>query len=478
MSALKSYSWKPIQAWSGDWVDEHFSEAIQGICGYIDEASWKEFNDRAAREWSIESGQIEGAFDLTEGITIQLIQHGFSASLVGAQRNGRTEEEVHQILLDLKDGLEGIFDFIKSDNILTISYIRQLHQMLMRSVDTYDGYFRDPNSGEIRIARQELKKGAFKDLPNNPSREDGSVHEFCPPLEVPQQMEELIRIHKAMEDACLPAIVRAAWLHHAFTQIHPFQDGNGRVARALASLVLLKAGMVPLTVHRQMRGRYVTALRTADEGEPEGLIDCFRSCIYRLMVSLWHNAKQKDQIKVEPTQPLGEIITSIRSNFASKRGLTPLSWRRSTEALERAKSVTHQHVSEVLMNLFKSFAQEGITLQGSTGYSEYSREKLSVCVWERWGQEAIELSSGSIATIVGSLSLDRPVKILIGFDRFHPMRHGVWSAVAAIQIEEEIEVVAPAFFSHFESVNVDENFRLWLDSSIKRWLVRWQEKAL
>ena len=40
----------------------------------------------------------------------------------------------------------------------------------------------------------------------------------------------------------------AAWLHHRFTQIHPFQDGNGRVARVLTTMVMLKAGLLPLVV--------------------------------------------------------------------------------------------------------------------------------------------------------------------------------------------------------------------------------------
>ena len=40
--------------------------------------------------------------------------------------------------------------------------------------------------------------------------------------------------------------IEATWLHHRFTQIHPFQDGNGRVARALASLVFF-AGLVSIS---------------------------------------------------------------------------------------------------------------------------------------------------------------------------------------------------------------------------------------
>jgi Fic family protein len=44
--------------------------------------------------------------------------------------------------------------------------------------------------------------------------------------------------------------VQAAWLHHRFTQIHPFADGNGQVARAIASLVFIEAGWFPLILKR------------------------------------------------------------------------------------------------------------------------------------------------------------------------------------------------------------------------------------
>src|SRR6266704_240630 len=58
-------------------------------------------------------------------------------------------------------------------------------------------------------------------------------------------------------------VIRAAWLHHRFVAIHPFQDGNGRVARALTLLVLLRAHYAPLVVGRHQRGDYLDALDVA-----------------------------------------------------------------------------------------------------------------------------------------------------------------------------------------------------------------------
>ena len=63
------------------------------------------------------------------------------------------------------------------------------------------------------------------------------------------------------------------WLHHRFTQIHPFQDGNGRVARALLTWHLVKEGYWPVVVSRDDRSRYIESLEQADEGDLTPLLE-------------------------------------------------------------------------------------------------------------------------------------------------------------------------------------------------------------
>jgi len=94
-----------------------------------------------------------------------------------------SEASVLQILIDHKDVLEGLFEFIKTSRSLSVSDIRQFHQALMASVEEYEVYFVDPNSHQRVKAKIPLERGQFKSTPNNPSREDGSSHEYCPPLE-------------------------------------------------------------------------------------------------------------------------------------------------------------------------------------------------------------------------------------------------------------------------------------------------------
>jgi len=77
-------------------------------------------------------------------------------------------------------------------------------------------------------------------------------------------MDRLIAMHLEHDQQGVPPEIEAAWLRHRFSQIHPFQDGNGRVARALASLVFIKAGSFPLTVTGDDRNRYIGCLQIAD----------------------------------------------------------------------------------------------------------------------------------------------------------------------------------------------------------------------
>jgi Fic family protein len=58
----------------------------------------------------------------------------------------------------------------------------------------------------------------------------------------------------------------AAYLHHRFVAIHPFLDGNGRVARLLMNLYLIRYGYPPVIVQKEDRQLYYDALRQADEG--------------------------------------------------------------------------------------------------------------------------------------------------------------------------------------------------------------------
>ena len=112
-----------------------------------------------------------------------------------------------------------------------------------------------------------LLKGKYKVRPNNPITLSGDLHEYCPPEQVRSEMDRLLAMHEAHMDQGTPTEVEAAWLHHRFVQIHPFQDGNGRVARALVAYLYARRHWPPPVIDADARHGYFDALQAADTGD-------------------------------------------------------------------------------------------------------------------------------------------------------------------------------------------------------------------
>ncbi len=237
-----------------------------------DSGSFKDFNARLAREWAIETGIIEKVYSIDRGITRLLIEKGIQESLIPYGTTDKPAADIVKILNDHQQALEGIFDFVSHKRELSTSYIKQLHQCLTRHQETCDAI-----DSLGRLVQVRLLNGEWKKSPNNPTRPQngGHVHEYCPPEHVAAEMDRLITLHKQHESIDVPPEVEAAWLHHRFTQIHPFQDGNGRVARSLASLVLLQEGWFPLVISgdSEQKSRYITACEKADDGDLYSLVE-------------------------------------------------------------------------------------------------------------------------------------------------------------------------------------------------------------
>jgi len=232
----------------------------------------KRFRVRLARSWAIETGVIERVFDLDRGTTDLLIEKGIDADLIDRASTDREPRLVLRIIRDHRDAIEGLFTFIKRERDLSTSYVKELHATLTRSQETVEALDHFGHLVEVPLLR-----GTWKELPNNPRRPDGTAHIYCPPEHVDSEMDRLVHLHRIHDKRGVKPEVEAAWLHHRFAQIHPFQDGNGRVARALATLIFLRAGWFPLTVDRDLKSEYIEALEAADLGNLRYLAKMFGS---------------------------------------------------------------------------------------------------------------------------------------------------------------------------------------------------------
>ena len=222
------------------------------------------------RAFAVETGQIEGLYLLRRGITEQLITEGFE-SVRGAHSvtGGLNDRTLRGLLEDQEETLEAVFDMAKGGTPLSHTTIRGLHSIVTRHQDTAVG-IHGITGERIQIP---LRKGAYKERPNNPRRDDGFVHEYCPPEQVDSEMDAFLEFHRAHADRDLPTEVEAAWLHHAFVRIHPFQDGNGRMSRLLVAYAFARNGEFPPIVPAAGKDLYIGALELADDGDPRPFIE-------------------------------------------------------------------------------------------------------------------------------------------------------------------------------------------------------------
>lgn len=142
----------------------------------------------------------------------------------------------------LDDALQRLCDMARDvDTPTNIAQLHELHSLILGE---------RPGGGVFR---------------NEPVVIRGSSH--TPPRtwkEVMQQMEHWEQWSKSNKS--LPAPIRAIVLHAWLAHIHPFVDGNGRTARAITNLELVRAGYPPIILRKKERDRYIDALSDSDMG--------------------------------------------------------------------------------------------------------------------------------------------------------------------------------------------------------------------
>ena len=274
-----SHSWEKIEDLPEDWrgalcrPDLHavHRQWVEDRNLIKDPAKVKAFQDRLHTLWAIETGIIERLYTVDRGVTIQILEAGMEA-LGQFHARGLLSAHARALITDQREALEMVMDLVGHEGRdLTAFYIKSLHQRLTLSQETCEA--EDQFGNTVKVP---LLKGAWKKQSNNPKRPDGSIHEYCPPEQVQGEIDQMLEWHVAHEGMDVCAEVEAAWLHHRFAQIHPFQDGNGRVARALTGAVFLKADHLVLVIRdEEHRKRYINALEAADGGDLKPLVDLF-----------------------------------------------------------------------------------------------------------------------------------------------------------------------------------------------------------
>lgn len=156
--------------------------------------------------------------------------------------------------------IEWIRTIAQEDRPLSENDIPDLNRMVLK-----EGFWRVAETADGAPTRRWIEPGQYKTQPNHVLTQTGELFYFASPEETPAKMAELVSWLRHELDA--PSLMLAtllAQLHQRFTQIHPFDDGNGRVVRLLLNYVLLRVGLLPLVIKTDDRSHYLDVIAQAD----------------------------------------------------------------------------------------------------------------------------------------------------------------------------------------------------------------------
>ncbi len=218
----------------------------------ISERDRERLSRRFTIDFNYNSNHIEGN-TLTYGQTEILLLFG---KIVG-EAQVRDIQEMTASNVGLKMMSE---EASLKDMPLTQNFIRTLHRTLLR--EDYTVYRELPNGVQTGYV---IHAGQYKTRPNSVITRYGDRFDYASPEETPALMADLVNWYNSEEEiGKLTPIELAALFHYRYIRIHPFEDGNGRIARMMANYILSRHGL-PMTVIRSRKKQdYLEALHQAD----------------------------------------------------------------------------------------------------------------------------------------------------------------------------------------------------------------------
>lgn len=272
----------------------------------MSEAAERRLWEKLRLEWNYHSNHIEGN-TLTYGETVLLLLHG--------QTHGNHSLREYEEMKAHDVGIKHLRNLAADkDRLISPSDIRDLNKIILK-----EPFWKPTQTPDGQPSRAEVIPGEYKTLPNSVLTATGELFEYASPLEVPSRMQALVDdLEKSLSDRTHHILTLAAKLHHDFVLIHPFDDGNGRVARMLVNYLFLRENYPPIVVPTEQKRDYLTSLRLADAGELESL-EMFLGKQLERSLKLAIGAAKGESIE-EPSDVEKQVALFIREQNSKGRG--------------------------------------------------------------------------------------------------------------------------------------------------------------
>ena len=202
-------------------------------------------------DFNYNSNHIEGN-TLTYGQTEVLLLMG---EVIGSAKMKDLEDmKAHNLCLNL------MIEEAKTADHLSESFIKRLHQVMLREDYTVNREL--PGGCQTSYV---VHAGTYKTRPNSVITQTGERFDYASPEETPSLMYDLIRWYNEEEKSGnFSPVELAALFHYRYIRIHPFEDGNGRIARLIVNFILLRHNYPMIVVLSRTKKAYLNALGLAD----------------------------------------------------------------------------------------------------------------------------------------------------------------------------------------------------------------------
>ncbi len=245
-------------------------------------------------DWNYHSNSLEGN-TLTYGETKALILFGITAQ--GKPLRDHFEMTGHN------EAVNWVFDLVKDEAELTEVFIRQLHTLVLKEPG-----FRDAVTSEGARTRRKIEVGKYKTQPNHVITVTGETFYFATPEETPAKMQDLVAWFRSeTRKVDINPVVLAALFHYRFIRIHPFDDGNGRVARILMNFILIRFGYPPVIIRTDDKEEYFRVLTLADADQIDPFIEYVASnlgsSLERILQAVRNSGTPRGQTSINSSVP-------------------------------------------------------------------------------------------------------------------------------------------------------------------------------
>jgi len=215
------------------------------------------------KKLAIETNHVESTFLLSEGSTQDLIRRGISEGAVNYLPESALKDpvQIRSILNDTLGAYNLLNPLVANVEGLDRATICRIHGSLMKTCRFSDMCYIPAGITRTETRRTVIVSGTYN-------------IQCCPFPEVDAELEYICKMAKQWIKTWKNPFATASWIHLVLVRCHPFDDGNGRLVRLLASVPLMKQGFPPISISLDQRTNYYSAINKAYNGDHSALTEC------------------------------------------------------------------------------------------------------------------------------------------------------------------------------------------------------------